>query len=85
MCKYCETKPTGALDERCNGNITLDCISDGSQIYLININTYEMKSQNNRDAELILEHAVEFNDGDILTVNEKHIKINYCPFCGEKL
>lgn len=81
MCDYCKFT---YVDDRkkTNGCKSIMVIRDGTRVSEVLINRYQdYRGSNN---ELILDEAIEPHEG-VYTVMAKHIKITYCPFCGEKL
>ena len=82
MCKYCKFTYID-LDEKSNDVKRIKRIRYGKYVTDVSINRYQC-DDNPTINELIIDDAVELRDG-LYTVNETHIKINYCPFCGEKL
>ena len=84
MCKYCEF----TYVDKNNGEMSNDVkritrIRNGSYVLDLFIHRY-YNGNDCRENELILDSAVELCDG-LHTVEERHIKINYCPFCGGEL
>lgn len=86
MCKYCEfTYVNEEIGERSNENKDIDYFEEGPHILCLSMNRYD-DGDGYPINELILEHMVELQHTTGLhTVVDKHIPINYCPFCGEKL
>ena len=81
MCKYCEYTYIGE-HEKSNDNKDIDFIEEGHHVLHLSINRYDDGVHSNN--ELILDSTVVIN-GHVYTIVDKHININYCPFCGEKL
>lgn len=81
MCKYCKMEELNK-GELFNGNQSIIRIKDGSQVIEVNLNRYQYDGR--RDNHLILDTLVAI-DNELLQVKSKHIKIKYCPFCGEEL
>lgn len=85
MCKYCKfTTQNDDLGEKTNGGVTIGQIKDGSQIFDVCLYRYSIKDANYRETSLIVTLYVDAM-GERYDVKEKHIKIKYCPFCGEEL
>ena len=84
MCNYCKLNPTGVEGEKTNDNEFIDYIKEGRYLTELSIYRYADDDDQRYLSELILSNNVVLRDGTH-TVEEKHIKIKYCPFCGEEL
>lgn len=86
MCKYCEfTYVDEEIGERSNEAKRITEIRiDERRFIEVQLNRYRVDDGNRSSNSLILDDAIKLRDG-IHTVEEHHIRINYCPFCGEKL
>ena len=84
MCKYCKLDYIEETGEKLNGNVTIKEMKDGSQILGLSMNRYIDPDCDIHTSELIIDMSVVINDL-AYTVKDKHIKIKYCPFCGEEL
>lgn len=91
MCKYCRVKVVQedkTFVEKSNNVVPIMNIGEGHNWFEVQINRYILESDHEgesvRKNELILEQAIEINDS-LYSVQEKHITIKYCPFCGEEL
>lgn len=85
MCKYCELEFIPETGEMTNNVVTIMTMKDGNRIIDLWMNRYIDEESDVRNNELIINDGVVILDGDVYSVNEQHIKIKYCPFCGEKL
>jgi hypothetical protein len=81
MCKYCKFTYVSNL-EKTNNCRKVMSIRDGARLSEVFINRYQTDTESNN--EIILDESIVLSEG-AYTVKEKHIKITYCPFCGEKL
>ena len=84
MCKYCELEEIVETGEKLNGNVSIMSLKDGCQLFELSLNRYIDQDAGIHTKELIIDMSVYVNDLPY-TVKDKHIKIKYCPFCGEKL
>lgn len=84
MCKYCELEFIVETGEKLNNNMPIMTITDGSRVIDLSFNRYIDEENDVYHNELIIDNAVMLDNG-AYTVNDKHIEIKYCPFCGEKL
>lgn len=82
MCKYCEYVEV-TEQEKCNNVQFIDSVKDG--LHSIDLSLYRYETDRSHHAELIMDYNVVTDNGYSCTIKEKHIKIKYCPFCGEKL
>lgn len=82
MCKYCELKSTGIPGEWSNESQIIGTIKEGRIRFIAMLNRYV--TEDYKENRLILSHEVMLSDG-MHDVQQKHIPIKYCPFCGEKL
>ena len=85
MCKYCELEFIPETGEKTNNVVTVMTIKDGNRIIDLWMNRYIDEERDVRNNELIINDGIVALYGDVYSVNEKHINIEYCPFCGEKL
>jgi hypothetical protein len=83
MCKYCKMKP-GIPGEWTNESRDIGSIKEGRILFVAMLNRYVTEDDDYHLGELILSHEVMLSDG-MHDVQQKHIPIKYCPFCGEKL
>lgn len=85
MCKYCEMVHD-VLNAYMNEVQEIDSFRDGSMLHRLSLNRYADYDEDESEHinELILSHDVVLSDG-LHTIQEIHIPIKYCPFCGEKL
>ena len=84
MCKNCNfTYVNEQIGEKSNDVQSIKRIRDGHSVIDLNIFRYDDGDGHNTN-KLIMDVAVEIGN-NLYTVVEEHIKINYCPFCGEKL
>jgi hypothetical protein len=84
MCTYCKLEQGVTPEERLNNVPTIGELRDGHASFKLMLNRYIDDDADTRICELIIEQAIELSDGEY-TVQEKHIPIKYCPFCGEEL
>ena len=84
MCGYCKLIETGVTGEKTNDNVSMAKIKDGSQVFELNLWRYINEEDDDRENELVLDMSVDI-DSSVYVVKRKHIKIKYCPFCGEEL
>ena len=84
MCKYCKLEHIEETGEKLNGNVLIKELKDGSHILGLFMNRYIDADSDIYHRELIIDMSVVINDL-AYTVKDKHIKIKYCPFCGEEL
>ena len=84
MCKYCKLECIEGTGEKLNGNVSINEMKDGSHILGLFINRYIDPDSDIHTSELIIDMSVVINSL-AYTVKDKHIKIKYCPFCGEEL
>lgn len=85
MCKYCKMRTLNErIGEKSNDNPTITTMKDGSQIFEVSLDRYIIEGDGTRNNWLWLGLAVDTGEGSIY-LKEKHIKIKYCPFCGEEL
>lgn len=86
MCKYCEfTYVDEEIGERSNEVKRITEIRiDDRRFIEVQLNRYRVDDGSYSNNELILDDVIKLKNG-LHTVDERHIKINYCPFCGEKL
>lgn len=83
MCKYCSYDNSISNSGECANSVpTVGKIDMGNLHVELIFNRYECGETNNK--ELILELNADTDCG-YANINEKHIEIKYCPFCGEKL
>lgn len=83
MCRYCEMIETGVPGEKTN-NISIGQLVDGSQIFEVWLYRYIDEESDERTNELILDMSI-VSGTKVYDLKDKHIKIKYCPFCGEEL
>lgn len=84
MCGYCKFRYINEdIGEKSNEVQHMAMIREGHHILELGLNRYHDGGDYHNN-ELILANSVNL-DGSIHTVSEKHIKIKYCPFCGEEL
>ena len=84
MCKYCKLEVIDDTGERLNNNPKFATIRDGSQHFDLSINRYIVDEDDIHRSELVMDLGVNVR-GQVYTVQEVHIPIKYCPFCGEEL
>lgn len=84
MCKYCELECIEETGEKLNGNVLIKEMKDGSQLFSLFMNRYIDQDSGIHTRNLIIDLSTVIN-GLPYTVKDKHIKIKYCPFCGEEL
>lgn len=86
MCKYCEfTYVDEEIGERSNEVKRITEIRiDDRRFIEVQLNRYRVDDGSYSNNELILDDVIKLKNG-LHTVDERHIKISYCPFCGEKL
>lgn len=83
MCKFCELSCERVVDgERINQYHIIGEIKDGRQVFEMRLWRYIHGETH--ESDLLLQYGIETGDG-IRDLEEQHIKIEYCPFCGEKL
>lgn len=96
MCKYCKYRDVTEDDtgyEKSNEVQMIGRVKEGHLAYDLMLNRYHADDYRDSDdachnIELIMELNVVDPNGvyrSLGTISEKHIKIKYCPFCGEKL
>lgn len=84
MCKYCRLEEVVETGEKLNNNVSITEVKDGHLASIVSLNRYIVEEDDIHRNELIIETGVYLRD-DFDGIKSKHIKINYCPFCGEKL
>lgn len=84
MCRYCEMIETGVTGETTNDCVFIDTLEDGSQLFSLMLYRCMDEENGYHTNELIIELGVDI-DSSVQLVKDKHIKIKYCPFCGEEL
>ena len=83
MCKYCEydmSRPE--IGEYANSIPSIGKLKIGKLYVELALNRYEHDDTQHK--ELIMYLNADTDSGYTI-IDEKHIKIKYCPFCGEKL
>ena len=83
MCRYCEMIETGVTGEKTN-NVSIGQLVDGSQIFELWLYRYTDGESDECKNELILDMSI-VSGTKVYDLKDKHIKIKYCPFCGEEL
>lgn len=84
MCKYCKLEDREF--EAYNDVNSIAEVKDGTQSFALYLNRYiDKRKRNSHRKELALELSVNVGNNESYTIKEKHIKIKYCPFCGEEL
>ena len=84
MCKYCEfTNVNDRIGEKINDEAVITQIREGRHSFELYMRRYQT-SDGYEENELILEESFKITDVPD-HVTSKHVKIKYCPFCGEKL
>ena len=86
MCKYCKfTYVDEEIGERSNKVKRITKIRyDDHRFIEVQLYRYRVDDGSYSNNALILDDVIKLKDG-LHTVEEHPIKINYCPFCGEKL
>lgn len=83
MCKYCEFTYVDKINGEMSNDVKLiTSIQHGC--YVLDLSIFRYRVNDRIANSLIMNNAVELRDG-LHTVEERHIRINYCPFCGEEL
>lgn len=83
MCRYCKVKQC-TPGEWSNDVQTIGLLKEGHTSFMVMLHRYVLDDDDYHKGELILSHEVMLSDG-LHDVQQKHIPIKYCPFCGEKL
>ena len=85
MCKYCAyTEVNTEIGESCNGNPAVLRLDIGKTLFVdLSLNRYDA-GEDGYHKELVMDFATRLDVGDV-TIDEAHIDIKYCPFCGERL
>ena len=84
MCKYCNFTEVNEY-EQINTGTTIIEIRDGRTILHVDLYRYHSSDGSSRLNELILERCIDSESYGMTPVEDCHINIKYCPFCGEEL
>lgn len=86
MCKYCKLVVFNEeIGEKGNWSPIIGRLRDGSRLIEISLDRYSVEKEGIYRNELLIENCVVSVTKNQESLSEKHIKIKYCPFCGEKL
>lgn len=86
MCKYCKLETFNeTIGEKGNWSPIIGRLRDGSRLIEISLDRYSVEKEGIYRNELLIENCVVSVTKNQESLSEKHIKIKYCPFCGEKL
>ena len=86
MCKYCKLVVFNEeIGEKGNWSPVIGSLRDGSRLIEISLNRYLVEEEEIHRNELVIDNYAVSVTKSRESLSEKHIKIKYCPFCGEKL